>query len=95
MRSFFRAALWAGLFLLIPSVAEAFCGFYVAGADGALYNNATQVVMMRSGTTTVLSMQNNYKGPPENFAMVVPVPVILQEDNVKKEVQKQFPLLSV
>jgi hypothetical protein len=64
-------------------VAEAFCGFYVAGADGALYNNATQVVMMRSGTTTVLSMQNNYKGPPENFAMVVPVPEILQEDNVK------------
>ena len=38
---------------------------------------------MREGTRTVLSMQNNYKGPPEAFAMVVPVPVVLHEDDVK------------
>jgi MYXO-CTERM domain-containing protein len=63
--------------------AEAFCGFYVAGADAKLFNNATMVVMMREGTRTVLSMQNNYQGPPENFAMVVPVPVVLQKENVK------------
>ncbi len=67
----------------MPASAEAFCGFYVAGADDALYNNATQVVLMRSGKTTVLSMQNSYKGPPQNFAMVVPVPEVLTEDNVK------------
>jgi hypothetical protein len=61
--------------------AEAFCGFYVAGADsGKLFNNATMVVMMREGTRTVLSMQNNYQGPPENFAMVVPVPIVLQSN---------------
>tara|TARA_R110002073_G_scaffold225022_13_gene385648 strand:+ start:39629 stop:41305 length:1677 start_codon:yes stop_codon:yes gene_type:complete len=69
--------------LVAPTSADAFCGFYVAGADDALYNNATQIVLMRSGKTTVLSMQNNYKGPPSNFAMVVPVPEILSEDNVK------------
>ena len=63
--------------------AEAFCGFYVAGADQKLFNNATMVVLMREGTRTVLSMQNNYQGPPENFAMVVPVPVVLQKENVK------------
>jgi hypothetical protein len=62
---------------------EAFCGFYVAGADTQLYNNATMVVLMREGTRTVLSMQNNYQGPPENFAMVVPVPVVLQKEHVK------------
>ncbi len=28
-------------------------------------------------------MQNNYQGPPQDFAMVVPVPVILQEKDVK------------
>ena len=28
-------------------------------------------------------MQNNYQGPPEDFAMVVPVPVVLQKENVK------------
>ncbi|MGB5810307.1 MAG: DUF2330 domain-containing protein [Polyangiales bacterium] len=63
--------------------ARAFCGFYVSGADASLYNNATMVVMMREGTRTVLSMQNNYQGPPEDFAMIVPVPVVLQEENVK------------
>ncbi len=63
--------------------AQAFCGFYVSGADQKLFNNATMVVMMREGTRTVLSMQNNYQGPPENFAMVVPVPVVLQQENVK------------
>jgi hypothetical protein len=63
--------------------AHAFCGFYVGGAGAELYNNATLVVMMRQGTRTVLSMQNNYQGPPSGFAMVVPVPVVLQEDNVK------------
>ena len=29
--------------LAAPTAADAFCGFYVAGADDALYNNATQV----------------------------------------------------
>src|SRR6185503_4311202 len=66
-----------------PRAARAFCGFYVAGADAKLFNNATLVVLMRDGTRTVLSMQNNYQGPPENFAMVVPVPVVLQKENVK------------
>jgi len=41
------------------------------------------VVLMRDGDRTVLSMQNNYQGPPSDFAMVVPVPEVLQEDNVK------------
>jgi hypothetical protein len=66
-----------------PDTADAFCGFYVAGADQKLFNNATMVVLMREGTRTVLSMQNNYQGPPENFAMVVPVPIVLQKENVK------------
>jgi hypothetical protein len=63
--------------------ARAFCGFYVSGATTELYNNATMVVLMREGTRTVLSMQNNYQGPPEDFALVVPVPVVLQKENVK------------
>ena len=63
--------------------AHAFCGFYVGGAGAQLYNNATEVVLMRHGTTTVLSIQNNYEGPPTQFAMVVPVPVVIQEAQVK------------
>ncbi len=68
---------------IVPGRADAFCGFYVSGADTKLFNNATMVVMMRDGTRTVLSMQNNYEGPPESFAIVVPVPVVLQKENVK------------
>src|SRR5947199_2573931 len=66
-----------------PSVAHAFCGFYINGSGGEMFNNATQVVMMRAGTRTVLSMQNNYQGPPADFAMVVPVPAVLHEGDVK------------
>jgi MYXO-CTERM domain-containing protein len=55
----------------------------VGGASADLYNDATVVSLLRDGTRTVLSMQNNYKGPPEDFAMVVPVPVVLQKDQVK------------
>ncbi|MFT3771898.1 MAG: DUF2330 domain-containing protein [Minicystis sp.] len=67
----------------VPATAEAFCGFYVGGAGTKLFNNATMVVLMREGTRTVLSMQNNYQGPPDRFAMVVPVPIVLQKENVK------------
>ncbi len=78
--------LFAGIQLgaqLPPQNAHAFCGFYVAGADQEMFNNATMVVMMREGTKTVLSMRNNYEGPPEDFAMVIPVPEVLKKENVK------------
>jgi MYXO-CTERM domain-containing protein len=77
------AALGLGLLTGAPPEAEAFCGFYVAGADTQLFNDATMVVMMRDGKRTVLAMQNDYQGPPEDFAMVVPVPVVLSEETVK------------
>jgi hypothetical protein len=79
-----RSALVScALVLAVPATARAFCGFYVAGSDQQLVNDATQVVLMRSGTRTVLAMQNNYKGPPDDFAMVVPVPTVLHEGDVK------------
>ena len=65
------------------SEAEAFCGFFVSDVKQPLYNSATQVVMMREGTQTVLSMRNNYQGPTEDFAMVIPVPQVLSEESVK------------
>ena len=77
------ALLVGGAITLAPRPAAAFCGFYVAGADADLYNNATVVVLMRSGTRTVMSMQNDYQGPPEGFALVIPVPVLLKESDVK------------
>jgi len=75
----FAAAVTA----LSPVSASAFCGFYVGGAGASLFADATQVVLMREGTQTVLSMQNRYSGPADDFAMVIPVPVVLQEADVK------------
>ena len=75
--------LAAVLALAVQHEAHAFCGFYINGAGGEMFNNATQVVLMRQGTRTVLSMQNNYQGPPTDFALVIPVPVVLKEADVK------------
>jgi len=83
MRSSLAIALAVAVIGTAPKTADAFCGFYVSGAKGELYNNATQVVLMRHKTRTVLSMQNSYQGPAKDFAMVVPVPVVLQKENVK------------
>ena len=67
----------------LPAAAHAFCGFYVSGSTEQLTNKATRVAMMRDGTRTVLSMSNDYDGPAQDFAMVVPVPVVLQRENVR------------
>lgn len=66
-----------------PDAALAFCGFYVAKADAALYNKASQVVLVRHGDKTVITMANDYKGDPKEFALVVPVPVVLTKADVR------------
>ena len=89
MRAWKTLALAGGLAasvvvtVAMPTDARAFCGFYVAPNDQPLYNDASMVALMREGTRTVISMSNNYKGPAADFAMVVPVPVVLQKENVK------------
>ena len=87
--AFFALSSFATI-LTFTSQAHAFCGFFVSEAGTPLYNDATQVVLMRYETQTVLSMRNNYKGPPEDFAMVVPVPQVLQEEDVKTLPDKLF-----
>ena len=69
--------------LFLPLNLSAFCGFYVGGAGAEMFADATQVVLLRDGTTTVLSMQNRYEGPLEDFAMVVPVKEIIMKNQVK------------
>ena len=73
-----------------PTPADAFCGFYVSGSSEQLVNKATRVALMREGTRTVLSMSNDYDGPAQDFAMVVPVPVVLQRENVRTLPQDVF-----
>lgn len=72
----------ATLALWPPAEAQAFCGFYVGRADAQLYNHASQVVMVRDGDRTVLSLMNDYQGAPSEFALVIPVPVVLQQGQI-------------
>ena len=60
----------------------AFCGFFVAKADTKLFNKASKVVIMRDGDRTVLTMANDYQGEMKEFAMVVPVPVVLEKEQI-------------
>ncbi|MBD1898389.1 DUF2330 domain-containing protein [Trichocoleus sp. DQ-A3] len=59
-----------------------FCGFYVAKADTKLYNKASQVVIARDRDRTILTMANDYQGDVKDFALVVPVPTVLQKEQV-------------
>src|SRR5438128_11034840 len=68
--------------LLAAQTALAFCGFYVAKADTKLFNQASQVVLARQEDKTVLTMANDFRGDPKEFAIVVPVPTVLQRDQI-------------
>jgi hypothetical protein len=63
-------------------VADAFCGFYVAKADTHLYNSTSQVVLARDGERTVMTMANDFKGDPKEFAVVIPVPTLLRREQI-------------
>jgi hypothetical protein len=61
---------------------NAFCGFYVGKADAKLFNEASQVIVARDGNRTVISMRNDFQGELTDFALVVPVPVVLQKSQI-------------
>jgi hypothetical protein len=77
------AALLAVLIAwLLPASASAFCGFYVAKADTSLFNEASQVVLVRDEDRTVLTMVNDFQGDLTEFAVVVPVPTFLEREQI-------------
>jgi hypothetical protein len=83
LKTFLTCLFILFLIVLTAKPALAFCGFYVAKADSKLYNQASQVVIARDGQRTVLTMANDYQGDVKDFAIVVPVPVVLKEEQVK------------
>ena len=73
--------IFVAVFCFTPT-AWAFCGFYVAKVDAKLVNIASQVAIARSGDRTVLTMANDFQGEVKDFAIVVPVPSVLQKEQV-------------
>lgn len=76
--------------LAVTAQAHAFCGFYVGKADAGLFNDASQVIMARHDERTTITMLNDYKGTPTEFAMVVPVPEVLKQEQVRVIDKKIF-----
>jgi len=54
----------------------------VARADVKLYNKSSQVAVVRHDDKTVISMLNDFEGAMKDFALVVPVPAVLEEGQI-------------
>jgi hypothetical protein len=78
----FVTVLTAIITVGVSTAAQAFCGFYVARADTSLFNRASQVVLVRDGQRTVITMANDFEGDVEDFAIVVPVPTFIERGQV-------------
>jgi len=78
-----KTILTVAMMVLMISSSYSFCGFYVAKASSALFNNKSQVILVRDGNLNTITMSNDFKGDVNEFAMVVPVPVILEREDIK------------
>jgi len=76
--------------LAFSSSVSAFCGFYVASAGAELFNNKSQVILVRDGNHSTITMSNDFRGDVKDFAMVVPVPTVLKRNQVKVVEQSIF-----
>ena len=63
--------------LISPTLAHAFCGTYVGAPGAKLSNTTSEIVLARSGNQTVLTMVNDFETDASDFALVIPVPEIL------------------
>ena len=93
MKNIINPLLWAAA-LLIANTAQAFCGFYVAKADASLFNNKSEVIMVRNGTRNVITMSSDFRGDLSEFAMVVPVPTVLAEKDIRVVERRIFDVLN-
>src|SRR5262249_25335040 len=77
------AMLAIALQLVAPAgPAAAFCGFYVAKADAKLFNTSSKVVLARNGNSTAITMASDYEGEPKEFAVVIPVPTLIERNQI-------------
>jgi hypothetical protein len=82
MKRLLTTVLTIAVLAMAARTALGFCGFYVAKADTKLFNQASQVILARDGDRTVLTMANDFKGDPKEFAIVIPVPTFLQKEQI-------------
>lgn len=69
-------------YVIVVSQVQAFCGFYVAKADSRLFNRGSKVVIAHDGDRNVMTMASDYQGESKDFAIVIPVPVLITKEQV-------------
>ena len=78
-----KILLISALVLMTTLQADAFCGFYVARADAKLFNKTSQVILVRNGERSTITMSSDFQGNVKDFAMVIPVPTVLQREDIR------------
>lgn len=71
------------LLILLAPAASAFCGTFVGGTDANLINHSSQVVLVRQGTHTTLTVAADFEGDAADFGLLLPVPEVLTAEDVQ------------
>jgi hypothetical protein len=69
--------------LLAAPEAFAFCGMYVGPVGSAVENGASRIVVAHNYGTTTLTMANDATSDASEFAMLIPVPSVLGQHDVR------------
>ncbi|HTF05104.1 MAG TPA: DUF2330 domain-containing protein, partial [Bacteroidia bacterium] len=77
------AILTLAVIIFSTNIGHSFCGFYVAKADVKLFNKTSQVIIAKNGESQTVTMSSDFEGDVKDFAMVVPVPVVLEEKDIR------------
>ncbi|MEO7033640.1 MAG: DUF2330 domain-containing protein [Polyangiaceae bacterium] len=81
-KALFSALLGACSILSAASSASAFPGFLTSKTGAEIKVNSTQVVLMKKGNQTAVSVMSDYEGGLEPFAMVLVVPADVTVERV-------------
>ena len=81
-KALFLALLGAGSILGTGTSASAFPGFLTSKTGAEIKVNSTQVVLMKKGNQTAVSVMSDYEGSLEPFAMVLVVPADVTAERV-------------
>jgi len=81
-------------FLGFSTLVSAFCGFYVSTDMASLFNKSSQVIVVRSNDRSTITMSSDFQGDVKDFAMVIPVPVVISKSDIKLVNQSVFDKLN-
>ena len=78
----------------VAPAAHGFCGAYASSAGTDIYSSVSEVAIVRQGNRTTLTVANDVEGAAgAGFALLIPVPEVLSEDDVHVLAPETFDVL--